>query len=202
MTGEERRVFATLPDILAPRLNVVFVGINPSVYSVERGHYFARPANRFWAALSLSRLSAAARSCLGRETLTPEDDLGLLEFGFGFTDIVKKPTASAAELRAADFAAGAPQLRARLENYSPRIACVQGATALRPFLRHALDEQVGALQFGLQPQRIGTTKLFLTPNPSPANASFRLDALAGWFDLLADAIDDRGTGAASPRADW
>ena len=189
MSTEADHEFTTLADILAPRLKVVFVGINPSIYSVEQGHYFARPTNRFWAAFSGSRLSVAARVELGRATLSPDNDRGMRDFGFGFTDIVKMPTASAAELRVADFAVGAPQLRSKLERSAPWIACFQGATALRPFLRHALGEQAGSLDFGMQPFRVADTALFLTPNPSPANARFRLDDLVGWFDVLADALD-------------
>jgi len=109
-------------------------------------------------------------------------------FGLGFTDIVKRPTASASELRAADFAAGAPRLSARLLEHAPRIACFQGATALRPFLRYALDVRAMALEFGIQPYHVGDTDIFLTPNPSPANASYRLADLVRWFDVLADAV--------------
>lgn len=180
----------TLPDLLAPGLRVVFIGINPSRYSVERGHYFARPANRFWTALSASRLSEHARGALGRQMLRPEDDRALPAFGIGFTDIVKRPTASASELRSADFASGAPQLLARLHQHAPRIACFQGATALRPFLRYALDVRIGALAFGSQPYRIGESTIFLSPNPSPANATYRLADLIGWFDALADVLSD------------
>jgi mismatch-specific thymine-DNA glycosylase len=46
----------TLPDILRPGLDLIFVGINPSVYSAQHGHYFARPSNRFWTLLSASGL--------------------------------------------------------------------------------------------------------------------------------------------------
>jgi TDG/mug DNA glycosylase family protein len=182
---------STLPDLLSAGLDVVFVGINPSRYSVEHGHYFARPTNRFWAALSSSRLSERARTGLGRQTLLPEDDESLPAFGIGFTDIVKRPTASASELRAADFADGAPRLRARLAHYAPRIACFQGATALRPFLRYAFGSREAALDFGLQPRTIGDTRIFLTPNPSPANASYRLPDLIHWFDTLAAELDTR-----------
>jgi TDG/mug DNA glycosylase family protein len=179
----------TLPDLLVPGLEVVFIGINPSRYSVERGHYFARPANRFWGALSASRLSERARAALGRATLQPEDDRALPAFGIGFTDIVKRPTASASELRAADFATGAPRLQARLLECEPCIACFQGATALRPFLRHAICVTLAGLEFGPQFYRLGGTRVFLTPNPSPANASYRLNDLIGWFDVFADELN-------------
>ena len=55
----------SLPDLLQNELDVVFVGINPSLYSVAQGHYFARKTNRFWPALSRSILSESARRSLG-----------------------------------------------------------------------------------------------------------------------------------------
>jgi TDG/mug DNA glycosylase family protein len=75
--------FATLPDYLKPGLRLVFVGINPAIYAVQHGHYFARPTNRFWPAFTRSRLSRPIRQALGREILKPEDDGRLLDFGIG-----------------------------------------------------------------------------------------------------------------------
>ena len=74
----------TLPDYLAPGLDIVFVGINPGVYSAQVGHYFASPRNRFWPAIN--------RSGLLMEPLGPStDDQALLQ-GIGFTDVVKRPS--------------------------------------------------------------------------------------------------------------
>ena len=98
----------TLPDLLAPGLEVVFVGINPSPYSVQRGHYFARSTSRFWPAFSRSRLSAPARLALGVDLLGPDHDAALLPFGIGFTDVVKRPTPRAAGVRPSEFRAAAP----------------------------------------------------------------------------------------------
>ena len=181
----------TLPDILGANLNVVFVGINPSVYSVEQGHYFARPTNRFWPALSQSRLSASARSRLSRAELTPEDDLLLLEYGFGFTDVVKIPTPSASDLRGSDFAEWAPRARSRIEHFGPKFACFQGVTALRPFLKYTTEMNVTELSLGRQDLRIADTEIFLVPNPSPANARYRLPDLIVWLDVLATAVESR-----------
>ena len=50
----------TLPDLLAPNLLLVFVGLNPSEYSVREGHYFANPRNRFWPAFNRSGLLPAS----------------------------------------------------------------------------------------------------------------------------------------------
>src|SRR3954463_16293827 len=90
--------FETLPDYLAPGLRLVFIGINPSPLSVEKGRYFWRKTNRFWPCLSKSRLSQEVRAALGRDDLGPEDDARLLEFGIGFTDVVKVPTSNAAQV--------------------------------------------------------------------------------------------------------
>src|SRR5262249_20175287 len=128
----------TLPDYLAPGLDLVFVGINPSIYAVARGHYFARPTNRFWPAFSRSRLSQAVRAGLGRESLLPEDDARLPAHGIGLTDAVKAPSANASALGPGDYAAWAPVLLEKLERFAPRVACFHGLTAFRPFARYGL----------------------------------------------------------------
>jgi double-stranded uracil-DNA glycosylase len=175
----------TLPDLLRHGLDIVFVGINPSIYSVERGHYFARRANRFWPALSRSALSAAARGALGVEALGPEHDAALLDHGFGFTDVVKRATANAAALGQAEFAAAAPLLVARLSEYRPRIACFHGVTGYRPFRRTVFCADVRDVMLGAQAETIGTTRLFVVPNPSPANAHASPAAQTAWYDRLA-----------------
>ena len=128
----------TLPDYLLSGLRIVFVGINPGLLSVRRGHYFARRSNRFWPAFSRSRLSEPIRAALGRDQLTPEDDALLPNFAIGFTDVVKRPTANAGELRPEEFVDGVPRLLAALETCKPAVACFHGLTGYRPFARHAL----------------------------------------------------------------
>jgi double-stranded uracil-DNA glycosylase len=179
----------TLPDLLAPGLEVVFVGINPSPYSVQRGHYFARPTNRFWPAFSRSRLSAPARQALGVDLLGPDHDAALLPYGIGFTDVVKRPTPRAAEVRPAEFRAAAPLLLQRLERYRPRLACFHGLTGYRPFRRYALGLE-GAPTLGPQPETLGPTRLYVVPSPSPANAHHTPAAQAEWYDRLAAHLEE------------
>ena len=38
-------------DLVAKDLIVLFVGINPGLYTAAIGHHFGRPGNRFWPAL-------------------------------------------------------------------------------------------------------------------------------------------------------
>ena len=142
----------TLPDLLAPGLDLVFVGINPSIYSAERGQYFARPSNMFWRCLNASGLVPAP--------LGPADSQRLNEFGIGLTDIVKRATHDAAELSNAEFAAGRLALRAKLEETAPRAVCFVGKLAYQQYSGRR------RLPFGQQPERIGDSAVFVMPSTS------------------------------------
>ena len=185
--------FPTLPDYLAEGMDLVFVGINPSLYSVARGHYFARKTSRFWPAFSRSRLSAPVRQALGVETLGPEHDASLLRFGIGFTDLVKRPTSNASQLDLREFETWAPRLLARLERCRPRVACFHGLTGYRPFVRYALGRTGAGPALGPQPEVIGATRLFVVPNPSPANAHFTPADQSAWYDCLAGYLATHAT---------
>lgn len=182
---------STLPDYLGPGLDVVFVGINPSAYSAQVGKYFATPQNRFWRALSASGLVAPARELL------PGDEAWLSEHHrIGFTDLVKRASASASKLRAADFRRWAPQTRAKLVEAAPLVVCFNGITAYRWFLQYAEDAAAKtttgkrAVSLGEQEVRIGDSRVFVAPNPSPANASYSLGDITRWLQRLA-ALRDR-----------
>ena len=181
----------TLPDLLKEGLDVVFVGINPSIFSVERGHYFARKTNRFWPALSRSVLSAKARKALGAEKLGPEHDRALLDHGIGFTDVVKRATPKASDVAPAEFVAGVQDLLAKLQRYRPRIACFHGVTGYRPVHR-ALTGCANSLSLGLQDQCMGSTQVYLVPNPSGANAHVTPDEQTRWYDRLSACLREHG----------
>ncbi len=165
----------TLMDYLEPGLVIVFVGLNPATTSVRAGHYFANPRNRFWPALN--------RSGLVDRDLSPEDDVCLSGYGIGFTDVVKRPTPQASGLTAADFRQWAPVLKTKLLRYRPRIACFHGVTGYNAYLKYA-EGITQKSQLGLQERRIGESRVFVVPNPSPANAQFSLDDLVSWYQKL------------------
>jgi double-stranded uracil-DNA glycosylase len=178
---------ATLPDLLRDGLDVVFVGINPSIFSATQGHYFARRTNRFWPCFSRSSLSRAARRAIGLGYLQPMHDRVLLENGFGFTDLVKRPTAKASDLTFAELASGVARLVEKLELHKPRIACFHGVTAYRPIHRSLTSATTGP-SLGLQSISIGRTRLFLVPNPSSANAHFTPAEQTDWYDRLGECL--------------
>lgn len=186
MSEKSGYTFDTLPDLLAPRLRVVLVGINPSIYAVQQGHYFARKTNRFWPAISRSRLSREAREKLGVETLLPHHDVELPRFGIGFTDVVKIPSSMASALTIDDYRTWTPRLAERLRKYKPSVACFHGLTGFRPFVRWGLGEDGRSCALGPQPFKLGDTDLFVVPNPSPANAHCSPERQVEWYDRLAD----------------
>ncbi len=168
----------TLPDYLRHDLSIVSIGLNPSIPSVEAGYYFANPRNRFWKALNGSRLVDQA--------LEPGEAAMQVLFNrykIGFTDLVKKPTRGASELRAADFRAGAPVLKDKLLEYTPRIAWFHGKVAYRNYLKYA-EGKTPDIPWGIQKQLIGRTQVFVTPNPSPANAGHSLNDLIRCYNDL------------------
>ena len=79
-----------IPDVIAPGLQVLFVGINPGLYSGATGHHFARPGNRFWPTIHQARFTP--------RQLAPDEPGELLARGIGITNIVNRTTATAAEL--------------------------------------------------------------------------------------------------------
>ncbi len=169
----------TLPDHLASGLDIVSIGINPSLYSVERGFYFARPGNRFWPTLNASGLVP--------EPLAPSRDSVLRLFRIhriGFTDLVKRATARADDLTAEDYARGARLLRRKLRRFRPAIAWFHGTSSYRAFLEHSGVPRA-ALKPGLQPDAIGATRVFVTPNPSGANPRANPKALLPLYRELA-----------------
>lgn len=179
----------TLPDLLGPNLDVVFIGINPSLYSVAKGHYFARPQNRFWPALSLSRLSQPMRDSLQVDKLTPEHDVLFPKFGFGLTDLAKRPTAQASHLSAEEYRLAAPGLQKRLEEASPKALCFHGMMSYRPFVKYAMGLTDKGASLGLQPYRFAEAPIWVIPNPSPANATYSLTDLVSWYDRLEEFLE-------------
>src|SRR5688500_5639957 len=101
-----------LPDILAPNLDVLFCGINPSLYSAAVGHHFARPGNRFWPALH--------RSGFTPRQFSPFEDDTLLDLKLGLTNIAPRASARADELGTTELLAGAKLLERKLHKYKPR----------------------------------------------------------------------------------
>jgi TDG/mug DNA glycosylase family protein len=153
-----------LRDVIAPDLDVLFVGINPSLLSAARGHHFARPGNRFWPALHLAGLTP--------RRMTPDEDSELPRYGLGITNVVDRPTRTAAELTPEELLAGGEALAALVQRWRPRAVAVLGVTAWRAAFRRP------KAVLGVQPERVGGAVTWVLPNPSGLNAHHQLPDLA------------------------
>jgi TDG/mug DNA glycosylase family protein len=171
----------TIPDVLRPRLAVLFCGINPGLWSAATGYHFARPGNRFWPALH--------RSGFTPRQLHPSEQAELPGYGLGITNIVARGSARADELTADELRAGALTLTDTVSAARPRWLAILGVTAYRT----AFDRRRAVI--GRQPERIGGAHVWILPNPSGLNAHYTLDALAREFAALRAAAGRPGTPA-------
>jgi TDG/mug DNA glycosylase family protein len=153
-----------LPDVLADGLDVVFCGINPGLWSAATGHHFARPGNRFWPALHAGGFTP--------RLFRPDEQTLLPELGLGLTNVAPRATARADELTRSELEDGGRLLVAKVRRHRPGWLAVLGVTAYRS----AFAEPTAAV--GPQDRRIGTTGIWVLPNPSGLNAHWTPAALA------------------------
>ncbi len=162
----------TIPDVIAPDLGVLFVGINPGLWSGATGFHFARPGNRFWKAIALAGLVD--------RVLDPSEQDELLRHGMGITNLTPRTTATAAELTPDELREGARVLRTKVARDRPARVAFLGITTYR-------------VAFGLSKTAIGPqatlmagAEVWVLPNPSGLNASWTLPRLAEAYAALRD----------------
>ena len=167
----------TVPDVLAPGLDVVFVGINPGLWSGFIGHHFANPGNRFWKALHGAGFT--------ERVVAPTEERTLLDRGLGVTNLAARCTATADELTDEELRRGASTLEGRLAPLEPRVVAVLGIGAYRT----AFGRRRAAL--GAQEETLGRSRLWVLPNPSGLNAHYQVPDLIERFAELRRAVPDR-----------
>jgi double-stranded uracil-DNA glycosylase len=167
----------TIPDVLpemgAP-FRVLFVGINPGLYSAATGWHFARPGNRFWPALHASGFTD--------RLLKPSEQGELAVAGLGITNVAPRATAQAAELTDRELTDGGARLAALIEARRPRFVAIAGVTAYRTAF--ARPKAV----IGPQADALGPASLWILPNPSGLNAHWTLPAIGGAFRALREQV--------------
>lgn len=169
----------TVPDLLPGNLRLLFIGINPGLWTAATGAHFARPGNRFYPALY--------RAGITNFLINPSDGYDEAEIaemvgnGVGISNICPRGTARADELTTEELRAGAEQLHNLVEQRRPPVVAVLGITAFR------MAFQQPKAKTGVQESPWGGTALYVAPNPSGLNAHSSLDDLAREYRSIAEA---------------
>lgn len=160
----------SLPDVIAPGLRVLFCGINPGMLAAATGHHFAGRGNRFWQVMHLSGFTP--------HRIAPEDSASLLHHGCGLTTVVERPTAREDQIDRDEYRAAAEAFRGKIAHYAPAFVAFLGKPAWS-----GLSGQRD-LPWGRQTTTIGSSQVWVLPNPSGRNLSFSLDQLVEAYQEL------------------
>lgn len=163
-------------DHLDYGLAVLFIGFNPSLRSGEVGHHYANPRNNFWRILY--------RSGLTPRQYDASEDGDLLKLGYGFTNIVARPTRGAEDIRREEYEQGREILRSKLEKYRPRVACFVGKGVYTEFSRRT------RVQWGFQPESVVDGVLDFVAPSSSGLVRMPMDEIVHIYRQLGDFIQN------------
>lgn len=161
-------------DVIRPGLDLLFVGINPGLWSGAVGHHFAHPSSRFWKALHLAGFTP--------RLLTSFEERDLLSLGLGLTNLVDRATPAARELSRAELREGALKLKRRVRRYRPARLAMLGVG----LYRMAFDRPLAGV--GPQQELVAGALVWVLPDPSGLNAHYPIPEAAREFMKLRDAM--------------
>lgn len=162
-----------VPDLAGPDVRLVFVGINPSLWTAGTRTHFSHPGNRFYPALRLAGI--IDRDVDRAAGMTDEDRASFVRRGIGQTNLVNRATVRADELDADELRAGAERLRTFVRTHHPRVVAVLGITAYRTAFGRP------KARGGEQPEPLEGARLWVVPNPSGLNAHETTATLAAAY---------------------
>lgn len=168
---------ATVPDLIGDDCRLLFVGINPGLWTAATQTHFCHPSNRFYPALRRASLIEWAVDT--NHGMTDEQRSSLTERGIGISNLVARATVRASELGREELRAGGDRLRGLVETIEPEVVAVAGITAYRDAFG------VRDASLGRQAEFLGPAQLWVLPNPSGLNAHETIDSLAEWFRRVA-----------------
>jgi TDG/mug DNA glycosylase family protein len=182
----------TLPDLLTPGLDVVFVGINPGEESARRRHYYAHPGNAFWPLLSASGLTSTPVGPLD-DRLLPRDE------AIGFTDVVKRVVTDSTTVTDLELRASIPAFRRRIALARPRAICLTSSRAFDALFPRVRGNRCWGKLASLDGDLAGI-EAWVIPSTSGRAAAYRSEAARVLAELAAHlgrtgdlaALEDRG----------
>jgi len=156
-----------LQDVLMPKLDIVFCGSAVGTVSAVKQAYYAGPGNKFYAILAKTGLTPVQ--------LLPSQYLKMLEYHYGFTDMVKHVSGSDSILKKEDY--DVEGFKRKIVSYQPKLVCFNGKAAAAAYL----SKKTKDIEYGLLPDKIGNTKLFVAPSTSGSANGFWDESY--WFML-------------------
>jgi TDG/mug DNA glycosylase family protein len=159
-----------VPDLLGPDLRLLFVGINPGLWTAATQTHFAYPGNRFYPALLQGGI--IERPIDAAAGMDDADRAYFRSRGLGITNLVHRATVRADELTREELRTGGARLLDLVTRLRPRVVAVAGITAYR----QAFGDRTAAV--GRQPHPLGESGLWVVPNPSGLNAHHTVATLA------------------------
>lgn len=172
----------SVPDLVPDdpaALRLLFVGINPGLWTAAAQAHFAHPGNRFFKALHAAGVTPRALDVSGG--FDERSRAALVGRGIGITNLVERATARADELGADELRAGAACLEAKVRAWKPPVVAVVGLGAYRTAFRRP------RAAIGRQQDRWAGAEVWALPNPSGLNAHYQLDDLADLYRRVAKA---------------
>ncbi|MEO5724414.1 MAG: mismatch-specific DNA-glycosylase [Ilumatobacteraceae bacterium] len=161
---------SSVPDLVGPGLRLLFVGINPGLWTAATQTHFAHPGNRFYPALLRAGIIEHEVDRVAGMSDAERDVL--LARGIGITNLVARATPKASDLSAVELRAGRTRLREFVRRHQPVVVAIAGITAYRT----AFDVRTATM--GVQPDQLEGAELWVVPNPSGLNAHETIDSLA------------------------
>lgn len=170
---------AFVDDLVGGRVRLLFVGINPGLWTAAVNAHFARRGNRFWPALHAAGITPYLVDA--SDGMKPADLAVMTRLGIGITNIVPVASARADELTLPELRAGGVALEAKVRTLRPKVVAVLGLTAYR----QAFERPKAAA--GKQDEVLGGAELWVLPNPSGLNAHETIASLAVAYRAAWDA---------------
>jgi TDG/mug DNA glycosylase family protein len=134
------------------------------------GHHFIGRGNRFWRVLHLAGFTPTQ--------ILPEFDRSILQYGYGITTAVRRPTVRADELAQSEFSTAAAELAKKIGEFTPRRIAFLGKPAFATMYRKK------NVTWGCQPDCVEGIQAWVLPNPSGLNRGFRLNDLVAAYREL------------------
>jgi double-stranded uracil-DNA glycosylase len=166
-------------DLVGPGLRLLFVGINPGLWTAAVQTHFAHPTNRFYPALAEAGITDYE---IDRAAgMSDADRAHLIGRGVGITNLVRRATARASELSREELREGGERLLRFVADHRPAAVAIAGISAYR----EAFGERTAAL--GRQPDTLDSAAswsgaaLWVVPNPSGLNAHETVATLAAAY---------------------